>query len=294
MSTSTADQTLTVAALQMRSAARVDANLRTADRLLAQAASQGAALAVLPEYFCFMGMSERDKVAIRETDAELDGANKVGPIQQFLSDAAKAHRLTIVGGTVPLASPEAHRVFNSTLVYGPDGRRLARYDKIHLFRFERASESYDEARTITPGSQPTAFDLSSQGGVWRIGLTVCYDLRFPELYRTLGVCDAVVVPSAFTFTTGQAHWQTLLQARAIENQCYVIAAAQGSGASEPHENGRRTFGHSMTIDPWGEVLASLTQGEGVVMATLSRTRIAQVREQLPALTHRVLPPFAAR
>jgi nitrilase len=270
-----------VAALQMVSTARVDANLRIADELLAEAKAQGAELALLPEYFCFMGLTERDKVAIRERPGD-------GPIQRFLADAARTYAMTVIGGTVPLDCGDAERVFNSCFVYSPQGAPLARYDKIHLFRFERGNEQYDESRTIAAGTQPVACEVPSQSGTWRVGLSICYDLRFAELYRALGLCDAVVVPSAFTYTTGRAHWRTLLAARAIENQCYVIAAAQGSGADTPHENGRRTWGHSCIIDPWGELLAEREFGEGVVVSELSRERLAQVRAQLPAHTHHVL------
>ncbi|MDE2048889.1 MAG: carbon-nitrogen hydrolase family protein [Betaproteobacteria bacterium] len=270
-----------VAALQMVSTPRVDANLRAADRLLAEARAQGAELALLPEYFCVMGLSERDKVALRERPGD-------GPIHHFLADAARAHGLAIIGGTVPLECGDSSRVFNTSLVFSPRGDVLARYDKIHRFRFERGDERYDESRTIAAGTQPVVAEVQAADGVWSVGLSICYDLRFPELYRALGACDVVVVPSAFTFTTGQAHWATLLAARAIENQCYVVAAAQGSGADTPHDNGRRTWGHSCVIGPWGELIAQCEFGEAVVMAELTRERLAQVRAQLPALDHRVL------
>jgi deaminated glutathione amidase len=266
-----------IAAVQMVSGTEVEANLEAARRLIATAAAEGAGLVALPEYFCFMGRADGDKLAIAETPGR-------GPIQHMLGEAAQEHRVWLIGGTLPMVSADPQRVLNSCCVFAPDGQLAARYDKIHLFRFERDSggvrESYDEGRAILAGSAPTACDAAGL----RVGLSVCYDLRFPELYRALMVppCDLLSVPSAFTYTTGQAHWELLLRARAIENQCYVIAPAQGGR----HENGRRTWGHSMVIDPWGEVLAVRPEGEGVVLAELDTARIADVRAQLPALTHR--------
>jgi len=262
-----------IAALQMISTASVERNLETARALVERAAGEGAELAVLPEYFCLMGRSDRDKLAVAEPFGS-------GPIQSMLADAARRHRLWLVGGTLPLASGQADRVMNASLVFSPAGECVARYDKIHLFRYDNGREQYDEGRTLHPGSTPTAF----AAGEWRVGQSICYDLRFPELYRALmrPPCDLICVPSAFTYPTGAAHWEVLLRARAIENQCYVIAAAQGGR----HENGRRTFGHSIVIDPWGEMLAVLPEGEGIVSAELKRERIAEVRTQLPALEHR--------
>ncbi len=266
-----------IAAVQMVSGTEVEANLEAARRLIATAAAQGAALVALPEYFCFMGRADGDKLAIAETPGR-------GPIQRMLSEAAREHGVWLVGGTLPMKSPDPQRVLNTCCVFAPDGSLAARYDKIHLFRFERDSggvrESYDEGRAILAGSAPTACDAAGL----RVGFSVCYDLRFPELYRALmrPPCDLLSVPSAFTYTTGQAHWELLLRARAIENQCYVIAPAQGGR----HQNGRRTWGHSMVVDPWGEVLAVRPEGEGVVLAELDPARIADVRAQLPALTHR--------
>ena len=262
-----------IAALQMISTPSVERNLDTARRLVERAAGEGAELAVLPEYFCFMGKSDRDKLAIAEPFGD-------GPIQRALADAARRHRLWLVAGTLPLATGDADRVMNSNLVFSPDGDCVARYDKIHLFRYDNGRERYDEGRTLRAGETPVAFTA----GEWRVGLSVCYDLRFPELYRALmkPPCDLLCVPSAFTYPTGAAHWEVLLRARAIENQCYVIAAAQGG----QHENGRRTFGHSLVIDPWGDVLAVLPEGEGIVTAELKRERLVDVRTQLPALEHR--------
>ena len=272
-----------IAALQMVSSPRVEHNLATAGRLIAQAAGAGARWVALPEYFCLMGHSDRDKLAI----AEAPGA---GPIQQMLSDAARRHGVWVIGGTLPICSDDAEHVFNACCVYGPDGALAARYDKIHLFCFDNGRERYDEGRVLRAGSEPVAFSgsLPDTSAPLRVGLSICYDLRFPELYRALMAmpgqppCDLIAVPAAFTHTTGQAHWELLLRARAVENQCYVIAAAQGG----LHENGRRTWGHSMVIDPWGEVLAVQAEGEGVVLAELDLERLAAVRTQLPALTHR--------
>ncbi len=274
-----------VAAIQMVSAMTLQANLDAAHSLLAQAAAAGAELAVLPEYFCLLGKRDTDKLAIAEHFGE-------GRIQQFLADAARDLKLWIVGGTLPLWAGSAdaqgvQRVFNSSLAFSPQGACVARYDKMHLFRFDDGAEKYDESRVLQPGSQPVAFDLPSrEDGLWRIGMSVCYDLRFPELYRHYAKDDAdlLLVPSAFTFTTGQAHWEVLLRARAIENQAYVLAPAQGG----THDNGRQTWGHSLVADPWGEVISQLPQGTGVVVAALDRALIQACRARLPALVHRIL------
>ena len=266
-----------VAALQMVSGLTLEGNLQSARELLGQAARDGCELAVLPEYFCLLGRKDTDKLALREHAG-------AGQIQQFLAGSAREFGLWLVGGTLPMEAADDGHVRNTTMVYAPDGRCAARYDKIHLFRFDNGREKYDEARVIEPGSEPVAFELVARDGqAWRVGLSVCYDLRFPELYRQLRA-DVLLVPSAFTHTTGQAHWETLLRARAIENLAYVVAPAQGG----LHENGRRTWGHSMVVDPWGEILALRDEGAGVVAATLERERLAQVRTQLPALEHRVL------
>ena len=270
-----------VAAVQMVSTPRIDDNLARATALVAQAARQGAELVVLPEYFCLMGLQDRDKLAVAETLGQ-------GPIQATLSGLARQHGLWLVGGTLPLAiDGDTEHATNTSLVFGPDGALAARYDKIHLFRFDDGERRYDEAATLQPGTQPVAFDATTRnGGAHRVGLSVCYDLRFPELYRRLmqPPCSVLVVPAAFTWPTGQAHWELLLRARAVENQCVVIASAQGGR----HENGRRTWGHSMVIDPWGTVLAVQDEGEGVVVAELDPARLQQVRAQLPALQHRRL------
>jgi nitrilase len=268
-----------IAAVQMVSTPDAARNLEAAGALLAQAAAEGAALALLPEWFCLMGRHEQDKLDIAEPPGE-------GPIQHFLAEQAARHRLWLIGGTLPLRDPACApgRVRNSCLVHGPDGRLAARYDKIHLFAFSTAHEQYDEGRVLEAGDQPVAV----QTGPLRVGLSVCYDLRFPELYRTLMTppCDLLSVPAAFTYTTGQAHWELLLRARAVENQCWVLAAAQGGR----HENGRRTWGHSLIVDPWGEVVARHIEGEGVVLAEVDGAAMADVRARLPALRHRRVGP----
>ncbi|MES2999971.1 MAG: carbon-nitrogen hydrolase family protein [Pseudomonadota bacterium] len=269
--------TLKVAAIQMVSATSVQANLDAARGLLEEAARAGAELAALPEYFCLMGKRDDDKLAVREAFGD-------GAVQRFLSDTARELKMWIVGGTLPLAAADDAHVRNTCIVFKPDGERAARYDKIHLFRFDNGREQYDESRVIERGGDPVAFELVARDGhAWRFGMSVCYDLRFPELYRALAA-DVLLVPSAFTHVTGQAHWELLLRARAVENLAYVVAPAQGG----LHENGRRTWGHSMVVGPWGVVLDQLAEGAGVVMAELDSARLAQVRAQLPALEHRVL------
>lgn len=268
-----ADRPLRVAAIQMVSTPDIDTNIATARRLVAAAVADGASVVSLPEYWPLLGMHERDKLA----HAEVAGT---GPMQAALSAMAAEHRIWLAGGTVPLRSPQDDKVWNTLLVFDPDGRQAARYDKIHLFSFSRGAESYDESRTIDAGSTVRSVDTP----IGRIGLSVCYDLRFPELYRALGECTLIVVPSAFTWTTGRAHWEILLRARAVENQCYVLAAAQGG----THVNGRRTWGHSMLVDPWGEIVAQREEGEGIVVADLDLEKMRTVRENLPALRHRRL------
>jgi len=264
-----------IAAVQMVSTPDVGRNLESAARLVAEAAGAGAELVALPEYFCLLGRRDDDKLRTAEPPG-------VGPIQRTLAALAREHRVWLVGGTLPVQGPDAAHVLNRCCVYTPEGEEAAHYDKIHLFAFDNGRERYDEGRTLAAGSNPVALPA----GPLRVGLSVCYDLRFPELYRALAVppCDLICVPSAFTHTTGRAHWELLLRTRAIENQCYVLAPAQGG----THENGRRTWGHSMVVDPWGEVLAVHDEGEAVVLAELDLARIAEVRMQLPALAHRRL------
>jgi nitrilase len=263
----------TVAAVQMVSSPNVDENLETARRLLAEAAAKGAKLVTLPEYWPIMGMSDTDKVGHAEQPGQ-------GPIQDFMAAQAREHGFWLIGGTLPLASDDAGRVLNTTLVFDPEGKPVSRYDKIHLFGFTKGTETYDEARTIVPGEAVGSFEAP----FGKVGLSVCYDLRFPELYRAMGEVALIVVPAAFTHTTGMAHWEVLLRARAIENQCYVLASAQGG----THRNGRRTFGHSMLISPWGEVSSQLAEGEGVVCGDIDTAFLADVRQSLPALKHRKL------
>ena len=267
-----------IAAIQMVSSPDVAQNLTTARALLAEAAAQGAKLAVLPEYFCLMGAQDTDKLAVAEAPGDMNAAT--APIQKMLADAARELGLWIIGGTLPLTTATPGKVRNACCVFAPDGTQAARYDKIHLFCYDNGREQYDEGRVLEAGDAPVAV----QAGPLRIALSVCYDLRFPELFRSLPPADLLSVPAAFTYTTGEKHWELLLRARAVENQAYVIAPAQGG----LHENGRRTWGHTMIVDPWGEVLACLPEGEGVVSAVIDPARLAQVRQQLPALRHRML------
>jgi predicted amidohydrolase len=262
-----------VAAVQTIAGGDVADNLAQAGMLVAAAAAQGARLIVLPEYFGILGAHATDKLAAKEIDGR-------GRQQDFLSRMAREHRAIVVGGSVPLASDDPARVRSACLVYGPDGARIARYDKIHLFRFTQGSEDYDETRTIEPGAVPVTFAAPCG----RVGLSICYDVRFPELYRALGECALLLVPAAFTATTGAAHWELLLRTRAVENQCYVLAAAQGG----LHPNGRRTWGHSMLVDPWGAIVAMQEEGAGIVVGDVDPDRIAEVRGQLPAFAHRVM------
>ncbi len=262
-----------IAAVQLVSGPRVADNLAAAAHGVAEAAAQGARIIALPEYFPIMGMAEGDKVKVREADGH-------GPIQEFLAATAKQHGIWLIGGSIPLEAKDAAKVMNSTVVYDPAGQRVARYDKIHLFGFQKGLERYDEAASIEAGSEPVAFDTP----YGRIGLSICYDLRFPELYRRLAPVDLIVVPAAFTETTGRAHWEILLRARAIENQCYVLAVGQGG----KHENGRETHGNSMIVDPWGTIVDRKLKGPGVVLGLLDHGCIAETRANLPALKHRVL------
>ena len=262
-----------IAGVQLASGANVAANLNEARRLIGMAVAQGAQLVALPEYFAIMGMQERDKVNVREDEGN-------GPIQAFLADMARKHKIWLVGGSVPLASKDPNRVRNSCLVYDNKGSLVARYDKIHLFGFAMGKEEYSEARTIEPGSEVRVID--SPFG--RLGLSICYDLRFPELYRAMKDVDIILVPSAFTETTGKAHWETLIRARAIENLAYVLAPAQGGY----HVNGRETHGDSMIVDPWGVVIDRLPRGSGVVVAGINPQYMQRLRKSLPALQHRTL------
>lgn len=265
-----------IAAIQMVSGPSIAENLAATAELLAQAATHGAKLAVLPENFALMGQRESDKLAVREPEGD-------GPIQAFLAEQAARHRLWLVGGTIPLrVAGDDDRVHAACLLYDDQGRQAARYNKVHLFDVQvvGSAERYAESATIAPGDRYVVADTP----LGRLGLAVCYDLRFPEQFRTLvdqGM-EILALPAAFTATTGLAHWETLLRARAIENQCYVIASAQGG----KHANGRETYGDSLIIDPWGVVLNRLPQGPGVVLAEFDRERLESVRQQFPALEHR--------
>jgi len=262
-----------VAAIQMASGPNVSGNLSEARRLIATAAEKGARLVVLPEFFAIMGMTDQDKLAVREQPG-------TGQIQNFLSETARKYGIWLVGGSIPLVASTQDKVMNTCLVFDESGDQVARYDKIHLFNLELGNENYHEAKTIEPGNGVVVVD--SPFGC--IGLAVCYDLRFPELFRSMKNVDIIVLPSAFTETTGKMHWEVLVRARAIENLSYVIAAAQGGY----HVNGRETHGNSMIVDPWGRVMDRLPRGSGVVIADVNPSYQASLRASLPALSHRVL------
>ena len=262
-----------IAAIQMASGPQVAANLSEAKRLVESAVKLGAKLVVLPEYFAIMGLKDTDKVAVREQDGS-------GPIQDFLSTTAKKNKIWIIGGTVPLVSQFPNKVRNSCLVYDDKGKQVARYDKIHLFGLDLGNEHYHEENTIESGDAVKVVETP----FGKIGLSVCYDLRFPELYRAMGEVNIIVVPAAFTDTTGKAHWETLIRARAIENLSYVIAPAQGGY----HVSGRETHGNTMIVDPWGVILDRLPRGSGVVIATMNPKYQESLRKSLPALKHRTI------
>ena len=262
-----------VAAVQMISTPEPLINMQRAGQLIREAAQNGAEMVLLPEYWSVLGLKDTDKL----DHAEVAGS---GPLQDFMAGMASECGIWLIGGTVPLVSPEPGKVLNTILAYGPDGKLAARYDKMHLFGFTRGEESYDESRTISAGAEVVTLETP----LGCIGLSVCYDLRFPELYRAMGVCTLIVVPAAFTYITGRAHWEILLRARAIENQCFVLAAAQGG----LHKNGRRTWGHSMLVNPWGEICAQHGEGEGIVLGEIDAAQLEEVRTSLPALKHRKL------
>jgi deaminated glutathione amidase len=268
---------LRIASIQMVSTPELQENLNTAARLIKVAAEEGAQLAVLPEYFCLMGLKDTDKVRARESYGN-------GPIQEQLSAIAKDNGIYLVAGTIPLEAADPQKVLNTTLVFNPHGETIARYDKIHLFGFQTETERYQESETIEAGNEPGILKIAIGAQEWIFGLSICYDLRFPELYRALGQVDCHIIPAAFTYTTGKDHWEILLRARAIENQCYVLASAQGG----THLNQRRTWGHSMLIDPWGDIFANLPEGEGFISGVLCKDKLNEVRSKLPALTHRKL------
>ncbi|MDR2219241.1 MAG: carbon-nitrogen hydrolase family protein [Methylobacillus sp.] len=269
----TAPGIVKIAGIQMASGPNVSANLSEAERLIELAVIQGAKLVCLPEYFAIMGMKDTDKIAAREKEGH-------GPIQRFLARMARKHQIWVIGGSVPMEASVPDKVRNSCLVYDPTGKLAARYDKIHLFGLNLGAERYHEETTIEPGDQVVTLNTP----LGKIGLSICYDLRFPELYRAMGDVDLIVVPAAFTDTTGKAHWETLIRARAIENLCYVLAPAQGGY----HISGRETHGNSMIVDPWGVILDRLPRGSGVVIAGYNPAYQASLRKSLPALKHRTL------
>ena len=268
---------LKIAAIQMVSSASLPENLATAEKLIKAATHDGAQLVALPEYFCIMGLKDTDKVRAREKLG-------IGPIQEKLAALAKDSGIYLIAGTIPLEAKDPNKVLNTTLVFNPDGQRIGRYDKMHLFGFQTSTERYQESETIEAGEQPGILKININNTEWTFGLSICYDLRFPELYRALGQVDCHIIPAAFTYTTGKDHWEILLRARAIENQSYVLASAQGG----IHQNQRRTWGNTMLIDPWGDVLGILPEGEGFISGVLSKDKLNEVRSKLPALAHRKL------
>ena len=285
----TAMQNIRAAAVQMISSTNPDANIDTMKRLVRQAAEQGADWVLLPEYWPLMGRKDTDKLAFAEplvgsnfgeTHCARFGETRYARFQTTLSETAAKCGVVLFGGTIPLQSPDAGKVMNTMLVYDRDGTQIGLYHKMHLFGFSGLGERYAEADTISAGRDVPK--LAADGVPLAAG--VCYDLRFPEFFRAQQPFDVLLLPAAFTYTTGKAHWELLLRTRAVENQCYVIASAQGG----EHESGRRTFGHSMIIDPWGEILDVLPEGEGIVIADLDTTRLQSVRTRLPALQHRLL------
>ncbi len=277
MHTLTKAAELRIASIQMVSTPNLQENLDAATRLVKAAAINGAQLAVLPEYFCMMGLKDTDKVKIREMPGS-------GPIQEQLAAIAKENNLHLVAGTIPLETEDPNKVLNTTLAFNPQGKQIARYDKMHWFGFQTDNERYQESETIAAGDKPGQLTIVVNAVEWRFGLSICYDLRFPELYRALGPVDCHIIPAAFTYTTGKDHWEILLRARAIENQCYVLSSAQGG----THINHRRTWGNTMLINSWGDVLANLPEGEGFITGTLSKDKLKEVRSKLPALQHRKL------
>ena len=262
-----------VAAIQMASGPNVAANLAEAERLIGMAAAAGAKLVALPENFAVMGLKDTDKIKVCEQEGK-------GPMQRFLAAQAKKHGIWLVGGSIPMACENPAKVRNTCLVYDDKGKQVARYDKVHLFGLDLGNERYSEESTIEPGDRVVVVETP----FGRLGLSICYDLRFPELYRAMGDVDLIVVPAAFTATTGKAHFETLIRARAIENLAYVIAPAQGGY----HVSGRETHGDSMIVDPWGNILDRLPRGSGVVIAGINPTYQASLRNSLPALKHRTL------
>ena len=263
------------AAIQMASSPNVSANLLVAEKLIAEAAKAGSKLVALPENFALMGEHELDKIKVREVDGS-------GPIQDFLATVAKKYSVWVVGGTIPIVGNDSNKVRAACLVYNDKGERVARYDKMHLFdvNVPGTSEVYRESDSIEAGTEPLVIDTP----FGKLGIAVCYDLRFPEFFRKMSMMgvEIVAIPSAFTAETGAVHWELLLRARAVENLCYVIAPNQGGF----HVNGRKTFGHSMIVDPWGVVLDCYKTGGGFVSAEINLDRLEKVRGAFPVLNHR--------
>jgi len=262
-----------VAVIQMCSGALRNENLAQAGRWLEEAAEQGAALALLPENFALMAVDDAMRVAAAETYA-------CSSVRRFLCDQAQRLNMAVIGGSTLLQAQQPGKVRNSCIVVDGRGQCLAVYDKMHLFDVVLEHASYHESSVVMAGQAPVCTEVAG----WHCGLSICYDLRFPELYRHYADqgCTLLSIPAAFTVPTGQAHWEVLLRARAIENQCYVLAAGQWG----LHADGRQTWGHSMIIDPWGEVLVALEEGEGVIVADINSRNLRNVRSQLPALEHR--------
>ncbi len=267
------EDTLRVACIQMNSGDQLAVNLLRAAGLLQQAAEQGARLALLPENFAFMGGSD----AVKRRAAQPEEASEA---LAFLGEHAAALDMAVIGGSIAFGDAGESRLRNTSVAFSADGKRLASYDKMHLFDVDVQGECYRESDLVRPGDEPVTVRIEG----WEIGLSICYDIRFPELYRHYSAagCEILTIPSAFTVPTGRAHWEALLRGRAIENQCYVLAAAQCG----VHPGGRSTWGHSMIVDPWGEVLGELEEGEGVVLAELSHERQQSLRRQFPVLQHR--------
>ena len=261
-----------IALIQLTSSASYLTNLQRVSVMIENAMINSPSVVILPEYFIQLSNAE-DRFDIAQAAICL-------AIQSRLSELALQYRIYIVAGTIPIAAATSGRYFNATLVFGPDGRLIKRYDKIHLFRLNQADESYNETLHFDRGSQVCTFMV----GEYKFGLAICYDLRFPELFREMGEVDAIILPAAFTETTGKAHWEILCRARAIENQCYFLAVNQGGW----HESGHKTFGHTMAIDPWGSISDSCTIGEDIVYVEIDKNLINRVRSKLPALNHRVL------
>ncbi len=263
---------LQVAAIQMISGPKVEENLLRAEELVIKAGNENAKLVILPEFFI--------KITNPDDKSRLEMAEALanGPIQEKLSQIARDNKIYLLAGTLLIKDQNTNKYYNTSIVYAPDGSMLAHYEKIHLFKFDDGTHSYDEEATFSAGNKVVCCDIEG----FKLGLSICYDLRFPELYRQMGIVDAIVLPSAFTYVTGEAHWEVLSRARAIENQCYFIAVNQGG----EHLSGRKTYGHTMIVDPWGKKISGCELGEHIVYAELDKTKINEVRTKLPALWHR--------